>query len=74
MITVEQFRRQDPGSKATIVMSTSSIAEENENRSALVRAACLGARGDRSVVYGDALDSDSDQNASPSSSVSSGGG
>ena len=70
LIAVEHFRRQDPGSEATIVMSTLSIAEENENRSAMVRAACLGARGDRSVLRGDALDSD--QDASPSNSVSSG--
>ena len=70
LIAVEHFRRQDPGSEATIVMSTLSIAEENENRSAMVRAACLGAPGDRSVPHGDALDSD--QEASPSSSVSSG--
>ena len=39
-------------------------------RTAMVLAACLGARGDSSVLHGDALDSD--QNASPSSSVSSG--
>ena len=70
LLPVEHFRRQDPGSETTIVMSTSMIADENENRLAMVRDACLGARGDRSVLHCDTLDSG--QNSLSGSSASSG--
>lgn len=71
-VTLEHFKRPDPDSEATIVMSTVSIAEENEHRAAILRAAdpeSPGSSGEEILPDANALDPNA-----PPSSVSSAGG